>query len=670
MTVDSTENINNNGNNNNYSTSPPLSPASAVSFHCNSHSDSDNPPKSNIATKKRSVTPTILLNQLLGNGDKPFFKVDRGEEELITVKHRDLKFELKLNDYSSSEETNGKLKEKESTQNPQKKMDPEKSNDDAKINGTSVKFETTVKPTIASHKNNIDDTKENRKEFLYHTRRLSTGREVMTLPPELQNEINKFSIDGFARKYFVTHKKGIFRRRVPVEKMLLFQKDSIRQPLLPLNENIQKDAIKCFKVIRYIMGDRSRGRLNLNNNISTINNNINGDISSGPHSKQNQLLSIQWLLDRGIFLGELRDEIYVQIYKQLNNNPSSVSIKKGWELLCVITITFPPSKNLESHLMRFISDNINKKENQIDVYSKHVYNRLTRICKKGPRGKVLTLGEIERAMVAPFNPSVFGETLEFIMDLQSQTLPTLKIPRILPFLADSILDLRGQSIEGIFRVPGDADYVTELKLRIEKNKYDIAGITDPHVPASLLKFWLRELAEPLIPNDFYERCINNSEDAVQTIEIIKQLPEINRKIVIFIVNFLQLFAEPEVCKITKMHVSNLAMIFAPNFLRCPSDHLGIILKNTKYEQTFMRTLILNLKNDHIDHGTSNGVDNNNNSNVNGHTNNIDIDDSEGASGLDILKNYKNLIKNNKIQQQQQPSYLQEGTVSGGKHQLS
>ncbi|CAJ0749620.1 14572_t:CDS:2 [Entrophospora sp. SA101] len=620
MTVDSTENINNNGNNNNYSTSPPLSPTSAVSFHCNSHSDSDNPPKSNIATKKRSVTPTILLNQLLGNGDKPFFKVDRGEEELITVKH-----------------------EKESTQNPQKKMVPEKSNDDAKINGTSVNFETTVKPTIASHKNNIDDTKENRKEFLYHTRRLSTGREVMTLPPELQNEINKFSIDGFARKYFVTHKKGIFRRRVPVEKMLLFQKDSIRQPLLPLNENIQKDAIKCFKVIRYIMGDRSRGRLNLNNNISTINNNINGDISSGPHSKQNQLLSIQWLLDRGIFLGELRDEIYVQIYKQLNNNPSSVSIKKGWELLCVITITFPPSKNLESHLMRFISDNLNKKENQIDVYSKHVYNRLTRICKKGPRGKVLTLGEIERAMVAPFNPSVFGETLEFIMDLQSQTLPTLKIPRILPFLADSILDLRGQSIEGIFRVPGDADYVTELKLRIEKNKYDIAGITDPHVPASLLKFWLRELAEPLIPNDFYERCINNSEDAVQTIEIIKQLPEINRKIVIFIVNFLQLFAEPEVCKITKMHVSNLAMIFAPNFLRCPSDHLGVILKNTKYEQTFMRTLILNLKNDHIDHG---------------------------AGGLDILKNYKNLIKNNKIQQQQQPSYLQEGTVSGGKHQLS
>src|SRR6266542_479837 len=50
------------------------------------------------------------------------------------------------------------------------------------------------------------------------------NREVMTLPPELQQDINRFRIDGFARKYFNTHKKGIFRKKVPVEKMLLYQK--------------------------------------------------------------------------------------------------------------------------------------------------------------------------------------------------------------------------------------------------------------------------------------------------------------------------------------------------------------------------------------------------------------------------------------------------------------
>jgi hypothetical protein len=57
---------------------------------------------------------------------------------------------------------------------------------------------------------------------------------------------------------------------------------------------------------------------------------------------------------------------------------------------------------------------------------------------------------------------VFGETLEFIMKLQERSFPKLKVPRILPFLSNAILELNGQSSEGIFRVPGDADYVTEL----------------------------------------------------------------------------------------------------------------------------------------------------------------------------------------------------------------
>lgn len=38
--------------------------------------------------------------------------------------------------------------------------------------------------------------------------------------------------------------------------------------------------------------------------------------------------------------------------------------------------------------------------NQIDILSKHVHNRLMKICKRGPRGKVLTLSEIERARVS------------------------------------------------------------------------------------------------------------------------------------------------------------------------------------------------------------------------------------------------------------------------------
>ena len=66
----------------------------------------------------------------------------------------------------------------------------------------------------------------------------------------------------------------------------------------------------------------------------------------------------------------------------------------------MITVTFPPSKNFEAYLMQYIREHFSQTENQVDILSKHVYNRLLRISKRGPRGKVLTLGEIERARVS------------------------------------------------------------------------------------------------------------------------------------------------------------------------------------------------------------------------------------------------------------------------------
>jgi hypothetical protein len=43
-----------------------------------------------------------------------------------------------------------------------------------------------------------------------------------------------------------------------------------------------------------------------------------------------------------------------------------------------------------------------------------------------------------------------------------------------------------------------------------------------------------------------------------------------------------------------MNVNNLAMIFAPTFLRCPTDNAHDLMENARYEQDFVHDLIVNL----------------------------------------------------------------------------
>ncbi len=59
------------------------------------------------------------------------------------------------------------------------------------------------------------------------------------------------------------------------------------------------------------------------------------------------------------------------------------------------------------------------------------------------------------------------------MQLQASSYPNLMVPVILPFLADGILALGGTQSEGIFRVPGDADSVSELKSRMDRGHYQL-----------------------------------------------------------------------------------------------------------------------------------------------------------------------------------------------------
>ncbi|XP_062333609.1 rho GTPase-activating protein 24 [Osmerus eperlanus] len=203
---------------------------------------------------------------------------------------------------------------------------------------------------------------------------------------------------------------------------------------------------------------------------------------------------------------------------------------------------------------------------------------------------------IRRVIWAPFGGGIFGQKLEETVRYERR-FGNKPAPMLVEQCVDFIR-LWGLREEGLFRLPGQANLVKELQDAFdcgEKPSFDCN--TDVHTVASLLKLYLRELPEPVIPFSKYDEFLActkmlNKEEEMGMKELkghVESLPPVNYNLLKYICRFLD--EVQSYSGVNKMSVQNLATVFGPNILRPKLEDPMAMMEGTVLVQQLMAVLI-------------------------------------------------------------------------------
>ncbi|XP_045744106.1 unconventional myosin-XV [Mirounga angustirostris] len=131
-------------------------------------------------------------------------------------------------------------------------------------------------------------------------------------------DINNYPMAKFVRCHFKEPALGMLT--VP-----------LRTPLMQLPAECHAEAVSVFKLILRFMGDP---------HLYGAQENIFGN----------------YIVQKGLAVPELRDEILAQLVNQVWRNPSAHNAERGWLLLATCLSGFAPSSHLSKYLLKFVSD--------------------------------------------------------------------------------------------------------------------------------------------------------------------------------------------------------------------------------------------------------------------------------------------------------------------------
>ncbi|CAL9687925.1 unnamed protein product [Knipowitschia caucasica] len=203
---------------------------------------------------------------------------------------------------------------------------------------------------------------------------------------------------------------------------------------------------------------------------------------------------------------------------------------------------------------------------------------------------------IRKAIWAPLGGGIFGQHLEETMLYEAQS-----TQRQVPVLVEqcvSFIREHGLKEEGLFRAPGQTNHVRELQDAFDRGEKPVFdSTTDVHTVASLLKLYIRELPEPVIPFAKYTQFLSCAQiitkdremAVVELCKQVKSLPQVNYNLLCYICRFLDEVQSHS--NENKMSVQNLATVFGPNVLRPRMEDPVTMMEGSSQVQLLMTVLI-------------------------------------------------------------------------------
>ncbi|XP_045894713.1 rho GTPase-activating protein 8-like isoform X1 [Micropterus dolomieu] len=165
----------------------------------------------------------------------------------------------------------------------------------------------------------------------------------------------------------------------------------------------------------------------------------------------------------------------------------------------------------------------------------------------------------------PLPTQQFGVSLQYIREKNREAI----IP---PVLSQTVtyLKQKGLRTEGIFRRSPRVQLIKDVqKLYNQGKPVDFDQYCDVHVPAVILKTFLRELPEPLLTFRVYNQVqellnVESSLRVTRCKNIVESLPEHHFIVTKFLLSFLHTVSRESI--VNKMSPSNLACVFGVNLV--------------------------------------------------------------------------------------------------------